>query len=210
MAGSLLSSGYSQQQSRRDGDFFGGFFGARDESCSTDRSYPGCTSSHGHAVDVHPGSAFSSHSSYDSYTASAWAHSLHPPPSQLEFAHGAAGAPALANAQRHGHGYGHGVQRYDGYGNTCISAFHSAPAHGSQLLGGHYSYQHGFPGGQFPGGHFPGGLAAPGVVNGSPTYLGSCQPWGTSRGAAGADSCSQPSSRRPSGDHRRHRSTGCC
>jgi hypothetical protein len=206
MAGSLLSSGYSQRQSCQNGDFFG----ARDESYYTDRSYPGFASSHRQAVDVYPGSAFSSHSSYDSYTASAWAHSLHPPLSQLEFAHGAAGAPALANAQRHGHGYGHGVQRYDGYGNNFISTFHSAPAHGSQPLGGHYLYQHGFPGGQFPGGHFPGGLAAQGVVNGSPAYPGSCPPWGTSRGAAGADSCSQPSSRRPSGDHRRHRSTGCC
>lgn len=218
MAGSLLSSGYSQQQSRRDGDFFGGFFGARDESCYSDRSYPGCTSSHypgrTYAADVHPGSAFSSHSSYDSYTASAWPHSLHPPPSQLEFAYGAAGAPALGNAQGHGRGYGHGVQRYDGYGNNLISAFHGAPAHGSQPLGGQFPGGHfpgfpgeQFPGGQFPGGHFPGGPAAPGVVSGGPAHPGS---YGLGEDAAGADCCGRPSSRRPGGDHRRHRSSGCC
>jgi len=217
MTGSLLSSGYPQQQPHRDGDFFSGLFGARDESCFADRFYPGCTSSHGLAVDVHPGSAFSSCSSYDSYTASAWPHCLHPPHSQLEFAYGAAGAPALANAGRHGHGYGHGAQRYDGYGNNAISTFHRAPAHGSQPSGGHYLYQHGFPGGQFPGGHFPGGLAAPGFVTGGPAYLGSClpelppvYPGCTSRDSADADCCSQPNSRRPGWDRGRHRTTGCC
>jgi len=217
MAGSLLSSGYSpQQQSRRDSDFFGGLFGARDESRCADRSYPGYTSSHGLAVDVHPGSAFSSRSSYDSYTASAWPHNLHPPHSQLEFAYGAAGAPALANAERHGHGYGHGAQRYDGYGNGAMSTLHRAPAHGSQPLHGHYLYPHGFPGGQFPGGYFPGGPAAP-FVSGSPAYPGShlpelppVYPRGRSWDAADADCCSQPNSRRPGWDRRRHRSTGCC
>lgn len=217
MAGSLLSSGYPQLESHRDGDFFSGLFGARDESRRTDRFYPGYTSSHGVAVDVHPGSAFSSRSSYDSYTANAGPHCPHPLHSQLEFAYGAAGAPALANAERHGHGHGHGAQRYDGYGNSAMSTLHRVPAHGSQLSGVHCFYQNGFPGGQFPGGHFPGGPAAPGFVSGSPTYLGSClpellpaYPWGTNRDAADADCCSQPNSGRPGWDRRRHRSTGCC
>jgi len=216
MAGSLWSSGYAeQQQSHQDGDFFGGLFGARDEPRYTDRSYPSYTSEHGFAVGVHQGSAFSSLSSHDSCTASAFPHAVHPPHSQLEFAYGAAGAPALANAARHGYAHGHAAQRYDGYGNSAIGATHRPQTQGSQPFGADCVSQHGlpgghFPGGRFPGGHFPGGPAAPGFPGGGPAYHGTPPPWGASPADAGADCCGPLGGGRPGGDRRRHRTTGCC